>query len=46
MKKLNIKSEHIINGKKVIVLKENEITFKPKKKNKAKDYFKKIKNIK
>ncbi len=47
MRKLDIKSEHIVNGKKVIVLKEQEPNFKPKKKKvKAKSYFNKIKNSK
>lgn len=47
MRKLDIKSEHVVNGKKVIVLKEKEQNFKPKKKKlKAKSYFNKIKNAK
>ena len=47
MKKLDIKSEHIVNGKKIIVLQEQEPKFKPKKKKvKAKAYFNKIKNSK
>ena len=47
MKKLDVKSEHIVNGKKVIVLKEKEQKFTPKKKKlKAKSYFNKIKNSK
>ena len=41
-----IKSTHIVNGKKVIVLKEKEPTFKPKKKKKAKSYFNQLKKIK
>lgn len=47
MRKLDVKSEHIVNGKKVIVLNEKEQKFKPqKKKLKAKSYFNKIKNSK
>lgn len=41
-----IKSTHIVNGKKVIVLYERDQSFKPKKKRKAKSYFSKIKNAK
>lgn len=47
MKKIDIKSEHIVDGKKIIVLKEREQQFKPKKKKiKAKVYFNNIKNSK
>jgi hypothetical protein len=47
IQKFDIKSEHIVDGKKIIVLKEQEQKFKPKKKkSKAKAYFNKIKNSK
>jgi hypothetical protein len=41
-----IKSIHIVNGKKIIVLDERKIKHKPRKKVKAKKYYLKIKNSK
>lgn len=46
MNKLEVKSVHFVDGKKIIVLKEKEIKFKPKKKVTAKSYFNKLKNSK
>lgn len=46
IKEDKIQSIHFINGKKIIVLKSVDTLFKPKKKNKAKNYFSKLKNSK
>jgi hypothetical protein len=47
MKEKDIKSVHIVDGKKVIVLKEKERKYKPsKKKMKAKNYYNALKNSK
>lgn len=44
---LDIKSVHNVDGKKVIVLKEEETPFKPwRPKLKAKSYYTKLKNSK
>lgn len=48
MKKEDIKSVHFVNGKKILVLKEKEIEYQPKRKRlkKVKNYFNAIKNAK
>lgn len=43
----NIKSVHMVNGKKVIVLKEQDVVYKPRTpKTKLKEHYRKLRNAK